>query len=236
MRHLRRHAVGYLALFVALSGTSFAAVSTFTAGDGSVKVCVKKSSGATRVVTPKADCRKKERTLSINQQGRRGPAGAVGATGAPGAKGAKGDTGTVDTSQFFSKTESDARFVGGTGHYVHRRFKQNVTSAAPNAQADLLVIPGELTVRGTCSQTYGATVSYKNTTAGDFMFFYDVGDSSASESILKPGGEQFTVDANRVIKTLGVRTEDADLTGYYAGLGSSSKLECTYDIAGIVPN
>jgi hypothetical protein len=39
----------------------------------------------------------------------------VGPTGPPGAKGDKGDTGTVDTSSFFTKAQSDNRYLLATG-------------------------------------------------------------------------------------------------------------------------
>jgi hypothetical protein len=48
--------------------------------------------------------------VSAGPQGAQGPTGEKGDTGATGATGAKGDTGTVDTSGFYSKTESDVRF------------------------------------------------------------------------------------------------------------------------------
>jgi hypothetical protein len=40
------------------------------------------------------------------------PAGAPGAAGAPGPTGPQGATGTVDTSNFYDKAASDARFLG----------------------------------------------------------------------------------------------------------------------------
>ena len=42
----------------------------------------------------------------------RGPQGARGPQGIQGIQGPKGDTGTVDTSGFYTKTDSDARFLG----------------------------------------------------------------------------------------------------------------------------
>jgi hypothetical protein len=42
----------------------------------------------------------------------KGNRGATGPRGAAGLQGAKGTTGAVDTSQFFSKTESDGRYLG----------------------------------------------------------------------------------------------------------------------------
>jgi hypothetical protein len=52
--------------------------------------------------------------------GPRGPEGARGPEGSTGPQGPKGDTGTVDTSGFYSKTESDARYLGQAGALTAR--------------------------------------------------------------------------------------------------------------------
>ena len=61
------------------------------AGAATIHACVKKTSGATRIVGAKAKCRHGEQSLSWNTAG---PAGATGASGAAGAKGANGTNGT----------------------------------------------------------------------------------------------------------------------------------------------
>ena len=45
-------------------------------------------------------------------QGPQGATGTQGVQGVQGVQGPKGDTGTVDTSGFYTKTDSDARFLG----------------------------------------------------------------------------------------------------------------------------
>ena len=81
----RRHAVGLLALFVALGGTSYAVTaSKFTSSNGTITACAKKRSGAVRLVAGAKKCRKGEQRVAWNQ---RGPAGANGAPGVPGAAG-----------------------------------------------------------------------------------------------------------------------------------------------------
>jgi hypothetical protein len=45
-------------------------------------------------------------------KGAQGPVGPVGPVGPAGPEGPKGDPGTVDTSDFFTKAQSDARFLG----------------------------------------------------------------------------------------------------------------------------
>ena len=105
--------VALVALGVALGGTSYAAV---TLPKNSVSSRQLKNNSIT---SPKV----KDRSLKAQDfaQGEL-PAGAKGADGAPGPKGDRGPpgergaTGTVDTSNFFTKSESDGRFLatGGT--------------------------------------------------------------------------------------------------------------------------
>jgi hypothetical protein len=52
--------------------------------------------------------------------GATGPRGCPGPEGPTGPQGPKGDTGTVDTSGFYSKTESDARYLGQAGALTAR--------------------------------------------------------------------------------------------------------------------
>ncbi|MFL5844628.1 MAG: hypothetical protein ACJ762_08045 [Solirubrobacteraceae bacterium] len=97
--------ISLLALVVALGGSAYAAlrVTGKNVADGSLTG---------------ADIKK--RSVPVNRLKGKLPAGAAGAAGAAGPKGetgAKGDTGPAgpagapDTSQFFTKAESDARFV-----------------------------------------------------------------------------------------------------------------------------
>ena len=77
---------GRVALLV--GGLLFAGVASVSANpapDGSLQLCVNKSTGAVRVITK--SCSSKERTVTVNQQGQ------VGATGAKGERGEKGDKG-----------------------------------------------------------------------------------------------------------------------------------------------
>lgn len=110
-----------VALFVALGGTSYAAI-TVTSKD------VKDNSLASADVRDGSLTGKdvKDRSLTAldvrgglpaGEPGARGPQGERGPQGDPGVQGPagpKGDTGTVDTSAFYSKAESDKRFLRGT--------------------------------------------------------------------------------------------------------------------------
>jgi hypothetical protein len=91
IRAIRGNLVAWLALFVALGGTSLAASHYVI--------------GSTKQINPKVLKKLK------GNIGPKGPKGPTGATGANGATGATGATGTVNTSNFFTKSETDARYL-----------------------------------------------------------------------------------------------------------------------------
>jgi hypothetical protein len=100
--YLRRHHLALVALFVALGGTSYAAAR------------LPRDSVGTAQLKPNAvtSAKVKNRSLLAKDfkpgQLRPGPAGLRGPAGA---RGPAGPRGTVDTSQFFTKGQSDARYV-----------------------------------------------------------------------------------------------------------------------------
>jgi hypothetical protein len=110
--------VSLLALFIALGGTSYALVVTGkTVKDRSLTAKdIKKSSLTGTEIKDKS---LKAADFAAGQlpggaagaQGAQGPQGVQGPTGPIGPTGAKGETGTPDTSQFFTKVESDGRFA-----------------------------------------------------------------------------------------------------------------------------
>jgi hypothetical protein len=87
-KHLRGHFVAYLALFFALGGTSFAAVTALP----------KNSVGSPQIKNgsiQKVDISKRTVSALRGLRGLRGLTGATGATGTAGAQGPKGDTGAT---------------------------------------------------------------------------------------------------------------------------------------------
>jgi hypothetical protein len=80
VRHLQRHVVAYLALFVALGGTSYA-----------ITALPKNSVGTKQLKNRSVTKKKLAKGLKV--RGPVGPAGPAGATGAAGPQGPKGDTG-----------------------------------------------------------------------------------------------------------------------------------------------
>jgi hypothetical protein len=85
-----------LALFVALSGGAYAAVSGVPGRDGVIHSCFNKKSGAVRVVAAGRRCaRSKEASLSWNQTGVKGDKGDAGPKGEKGEKGSTGSPGPI---------------------------------------------------------------------------------------------------------------------------------------------
>ena len=102
--HVRANVVGYVALCLAVVGTSVAAVNPI-GPDGDVDVCFNKRNGVLEVKL-KARCGRGEKAFAFAAIGPRGPAGsqglpgprgATGPAGSPGATGAAGSTGETGT-------------------------------------------------------------------------------------------------------------------------------------------
>ncbi len=91
LRYLGNNALGALALFVALGGTTYAATGGLTGG-GKLQACVNENGGLTLLKSGKK-CKKGQRTIAWNMTGPGGAAGAKGVAGAPGAAGAQGAQG-----------------------------------------------------------------------------------------------------------------------------------------------
>jgi hypothetical protein len=104
--------VAYLALFIALGGSAYAVSG---GSPGMIRACV--SRNGVFHAPRGGQCARGQQMLVWNQQGLKGPkgdpgtAGAQGQPGSQGAQGITGPTGTVDTSQFYTKTQSDGRFA-----------------------------------------------------------------------------------------------------------------------------
>ena len=92
LQHLRRHVVVYVVLFVALSGTSYAATA---------KLVRKNSVGSAQVINgslQKVDLSKKATAALRGTTGPQGPQGAAGPTGPAGPLGPKGDSGATGST------------------------------------------------------------------------------------------------------------------------------------------
>jgi hypothetical protein len=85
--------VATFALFLALSGGSYAAVSGAFSSGGVLRVCVSSRTGSLRLVKRVHDCRRGEVPVSWNAQGPAGKPGLTGQTGPRGLTGAQGQPG-----------------------------------------------------------------------------------------------------------------------------------------------
>jgi hypothetical protein len=78
---------------VATPACVLAAALPDTAGASTIHACVRPASGATRIVSARARCRRGEKRMSWSTSGPQGPAGPPGAPGSPGAAGPEGKPG-----------------------------------------------------------------------------------------------------------------------------------------------
>lgn len=124
--YLRRHHIALLALFVALGGTSFAAVK-IVGRDGMIHGCYAKKSGALRLVPASRKCRKGESKVAWNQDGRpgvqgvQGPEGPVGPAGKdapPAAAAAHVSVGATTLTAGSASVSANLASAGGTGKVV----------------------------------------------------------------------------------------------------------------------
>lgn len=76
-----------IALFVALGGGAYAAISSIPGGDGVIHSCYQSKGGGLRVVAAKKKCSRGEHALSWNQVGRPGRQGNQGIQGVQGVPG-----------------------------------------------------------------------------------------------------------------------------------------------------
>lgn len=92
--HVRRNAVAYLALVIAMSGTSYAAVKL---GANTVGTPQLKANAVTAPKVKNGSLKREDFAVGQVPQGVQGPPGAQGPKGDPGTTGAKGDPGAPAT-------------------------------------------------------------------------------------------------------------------------------------------
>lgn len=133
--HLKGNAVAYLALFIALGGTSYAAVKLPAASVGSAQL--KKGAVTEAKLSPSV-------LAKLNRAGVPGPAGAAGAVGPAGPKGDPGADGVLATG---SMDDRSSRPIPATG-IINGGFLTSVSPATGGG--DLRIDrPARLVISGT---------------------------------------------------------------------------------------
>jgi hypothetical protein len=163
-----------IAVFVVLGGGAYAAVTMPRNSVGRAQL------KANAVTSSKV----KNRTLLARDfkagqlpKGAKGPKGDKGDRGDKGDKGDKGDTGSVDTSNFYNKGQSDARFVA--------KQSSGVVNVPTGATPTTLLTVGPVTFTATCADLGGpdpdefmvrilAQSSEPNTTLGRTSDNFDI--------------------------------------------------------------
>jgi acyl dehydratase len=176
---LPRHSTvaAYLALFVALGGSAYAMTSSTPTGV--LRACVSNQTGAMRLLR-EGSCKPSERMVrwniagAVGAVGAAGPAGAAGPQGSQGPQGVQGPTGpteTVDTSNLYTKAESDSRYLPIDG------------TAADSSDLGGVPASGYLTTDGTAansSELGGVAASGYLTSTGTAANSSELGGSPAS--------------------------------------------------------
>jgi hypothetical protein len=192
-----------MALFVALGGSSYAAVKLKANSVKSVNV----KNGAIRREDLAANSVDSSKVLDGSlkagdfgrgqlpagaqgpagpegPQGPMGPMGPQGATGLQGPMGPQGPTGTVDTSNFYDKAASDSRFLQAMGGRSFTR------AEAPLPEADATHgIPGRWSIMFSCpdpTSNPGGLV-FSNDSSDGLNVFIDSGNPNPNHIFL-PGG------------------------------------------------
>jgi hypothetical protein len=101
MRRIRlsyANVMSTIAVFMALGGGAYAAVSSIPGADGVIHGCYAKKNGSLRLIVAGKKCAKGEKAIAFNGQGRQGLPGTPGAAGAAGVKGEQGPQGPGATS------------------------------------------------------------------------------------------------------------------------------------------
>ena len=122
LRYLGNNALGVLALFVALGGTTYAATGGFAGPGNTLSACVG-GNGSLTLLRSGKKCRKGQQKIAWNQTGPQGAKGATGATGPSGIAGLNGasvpsatnaQTATNATTATTALTANNALALGGT--------------------------------------------------------------------------------------------------------------------------
>jgi hypothetical protein len=127
------NAMATIAVFIALGGGAYAAVSSIPGPDGVIHGCYAKRRGNLRLVPAGRRCARSERAIAFTETGPPGLRGSRGATGAKGTAGAKGATGL--------KGEQGPAGPGASTFS---------TTLAQPGEATLAILSNGVTIKGSC--------------------------------------------------------------------------------------
>ena len=129
------------------------------------------------------------------------PAGPRGLQGLPGGRGPKGDTGTVDTSNFYTKSASDARFLGigataanstrlngleAEGYLADLR--GSASALAGTVLFTMFTVAGYGELRASCLNPAQPVVTWRNTSGTAQQVYVDDGGDPADHFGAMPDG------------------------------------------------
>jgi hypothetical protein len=153
--------VSIIALVVALGGTGYAAskLPKNSVSSGQIKRGAVHNSDLARGAVTSSTVRDGS-LLSKDFKAGQLPAGP---------QGPQGPTGTVDTSNFFTKGQSEDRYLQGSGRVLAGRL---ITPLNPAGLPVVLDVPGIVTVRELNCQAGGANVTFSNPSIGTTDVWY----------------------------------------------------------------
>ena len=122
------------------------------ANGASITACVKKSNGATRIISGKMKCTKSERQVSWGQTGTTGPQGPQGATGATGATGSQGPAGRDGITTLYYKA---GERIDVSLPYDEAQINQLVLSAEVPAGLQQLSFSGQFVYQAIVEESGG---------------------------------------------------------------------------------
>jgi hypothetical protein len=187
------NAMSTIAVFVALGGGAYAAVSTIPASDGIIHGCYKKHRGSLRLVPRGRRCARSENAIAFRETGRPGLRGSAGRRGVKGLTGAAGPAGAA--------AAPGARGEQGPAGPGASSF---ATSIHENAETPpLATLANGITVTASCS---GSAVSVSISASGPARLQVS---GTASE-----GKAVEALDTNDVVEALAVgaaQTVDVDV-------------------------
>jgi hypothetical protein len=197
-----------IAVFLALGGGAYAAVSSIPGPDGVIHGCYSKKNGVLRLVAAGRRCSRRELAIAFNQTGSAGLRGSRGSTGARGASGATGATGATG-----GKGEQGTQGPAGPG-------ATSVSRKIESAHATTLTTLGNgLTVTATCTAGSKPVVAVETTNHSDPLQASGTSSKDGTVKALDEPGEGFRVSVE------GAESADLDVVARDSELATFARID-----------